>query len=160
MAAVITAAVVASLAAASISLWIAEDDGHSLLTPGFNAAVIVAFTIVGAVVAAARPANRVGWAMLAGGLLWSLGGAAVDLAVHGIVTDPGSVPGEAAFAVTGSALRGLGWMTVTLVVPALFPDGRLREAALAVAPRRPRAHRRRVGPRSPLRSAGRPPGSW
>ena len=128
MAAVITAAIVASLAGASISLWIAEDDGHSLLTPGFNAAVIVAFTIVGAVVAAARPANRVGWAMLAGGLLWSLGGAAVDLAVHGIVTDPGSVPGEAAFAVTGSALRGLGWMTVTLVVPALFPDGRLREA--------------------------------
>jgi len=127
MAAFITAAIVASLAAASVSLWVAEHDGHSLLAPGFNAAVVVAFTMVGAVVAAARPANRVGWAMLAGGLLWSLGGAAVDVAVHGIVADPGSVPGAAAFAVTGSALRGLGWMTVTLVVPALFPDGRLRE---------------------------------
>jgi hypothetical protein len=86
--------------------------------------VVIAFTAVGAVVAAARPANRVGWAMLVGGVLWSVGGAGVDLAHHGIIIAPGSVSGVAGFAVGGQACRSVGWFAVTLAVPAFFPDVR------------------------------------
>jgi signal transduction histidine kinase len=127
MAAVIAAAIAASLLGTGLSLRIAAVDGHSMLTAAFNAAVVTAFTVVGAVVAAARPRNRVGWAMVAGGVLWSLGNAAADIATHGIVADPGSVSGVAAFVIGGQALRGLSWFAVTLLVPALFPDGVLRE---------------------------------
>jgi signal transduction histidine kinase len=124
MAAGIAAAIAASLLGVGISLWVAVTDDQPVLTPAFNAAVVVAFTAVGAVVAAARPANRVGWAMLVGGALWALGGAGADLAHHGIVVDPGTVPAVAVFAIGGQALRAIGWMGVTLIVPALFPDVR------------------------------------
>jgi signal transduction histidine kinase len=124
-AAVIAAAVIASIVGVTVSLWAAAADHQSILGPTFNAAVVMAFAAVGAMVAAARPGNRVGWGMLVGGVLWSLGGGGADLAHHGIVSVPGSVPAVAAFAIGGSALRSVGWYVVTLVVPATFPDGRL-----------------------------------
>jgi signal transduction histidine kinase len=123
MAAGIAAAIAASLLGVGISLWVSLMDDQPAPTPAFNAAVVVAFTAVGAVVAAARPTNGVGWAMLMGGVLWSVGGAGADLAHHGIVAEPGSVPGVAVWAIGGQSFRGLGWIAVTLVVPALFPDG-------------------------------------
>jgi len=121
----IAAAVTAALMGVGVSLWIAVEDHQSVLTAGFNAAVAVAFAAVGSVVAAARPRNRVGWLMLIAGATWALGGAGVDLAHHGIVTDPGTVPGASAYAVLGAAIRAVGWYVVTLAVPAYFPDGRL-----------------------------------
>jgi len=124
-AAAIAAAVAASIVGVSVSLWAAVTDQQSILGPTFNAAVVMAFAVVGAVVAAARPGNRVGWGMLVGGVLWSLGGAGADLAHHGVIAAPGSVPAVAAFAVGGSAVRSVGWYVVTLVVPAVFPDGRI-----------------------------------
>jgi signal transduction histidine kinase len=86
------------------------------------------FVLVGLLVVAARPANRVGWWMLSGGVCSALGSAGVALAEHGILVDPGSVPGVPALAITGQGLRGLGWAVLTLVVPALFPDGRVKDA--------------------------------
>ena len=62
--------------------------------------------------------------MLSGGCLWSLGSAAVDLAIHGIVTDVGSVAGASTLAVAGSAMRGVGWLIVIAGVPMAFPDSR------------------------------------
>lgn len=125
--AVIAAAVTVTLLGISGSLSVAVSDHRAVLTVGFNAAVVVAFAVVGAVVAGARPGNRVGWLMLAAGATWALGSAAVDLSFHGIVTAPGSVPAASAFAVAGSAVRSVGWYLVTLAVPAYFPDGRLAE---------------------------------
>jgi len=127
-AAAIAAAVIASLGGAAVSLSLAQADHHSLASVAFNGAVVAAFTVVGAVVVAARPRNAVGWAMLVGGVLWSLGGTGADLAYHGIVASPGSVSGVAFFAVAGSAARSLGWYSITLVVPAAFPDARLGES--------------------------------
>src|SRR3954471_2244502 len=121
----IAAAVAVSAAAVGVSIWITAHDGRSVPYVVFNAAVGFAFAVVGAVVAAARPRNRVGWLMLGGGVLWALGELFVDLARHGIVADPGSVPIASAFAVTGQAIRGVGWAVVTLAVPLFFPDGRL-----------------------------------
>lgn len=125
--AVIAAAVTVTLLGISGSLSVAVSDHRAVVTAGFNAAVVVAFALVGAVVAGARPGNRVGWLMLAAGAAWALGSAGVDLSYHGIVIAPGSVPASSAFAVAGAAVRSVGWYLVTLVVPAYFPDGRLAE---------------------------------
>ena len=65
-AAAIAAAVTVTLASAGISFWVAVTDGSSASAAAAAAAFAIAATAVGAVVAAARPENRVGWAMLAG----------------------------------------------------------------------------------------------
>src|SRR3954447_24798089 len=85
----IAAAVAVSAAAVAASIWITAADQPSVPNVVFNAAVGFAFAVVGAVVAAARPRNRVGWLMLGGGVLWALGELFVDLARHGVVADPG-----------------------------------------------------------------------
>src|SRR6476469_1300838 len=112
-AAAIAAAVIGTLAGIAVSQWSAVTDHRSVIDETFNSAVVLAFTVVGALIAAARPRNRFGWRMLAGGATWSLGGAGANLAHHGIVTSPGAVPGVAAYAVTGSAVRSLGWYLIT-----------------------------------------------
>jgi signal transduction histidine kinase len=106
----VATAVAASFGGVAVSLWAAATAGESL---------------VGAVVAAARPENRVGWLMLAGSTCWSLGEAGCDLAYLGIVAQPGSVRMTALWANAGSAVRAVGWFTVTIAVPLVFPDGRL-----------------------------------
>lgn len=123
--AVIIATVGLSLTAVAMSAWAETSHGAGRASLFLGIAVVLAFVVVGAVVAAARPANRVGWLMLTGGCLWAVGEAAVDLATRGIVTDVGSVPGASAFAVAGSAIRGVGWLIVVAGVPMVFPDGRL-----------------------------------
>ena len=123
--AAVVAAVTATVAGLMVSQWTAIEDDQSIVLASLNSAVILAFAVVGAVIAAARPDNRVGWLMLAGGVTWSLGSASVDLAHHGIVTAPGSVPGASALAVVGAGVRAIGWYLETLAVPMYFPDGRL-----------------------------------
>lgn len=107
------------------SLWAVVEDHQSVASTAVGAAFMLGFVAAGAVVAAARPRNSVGWLMLAGAALSSLGNAGASVAHHGIVTDPGSVAGVSAFAVAGQSCRSLGWYLLTLAVPAVFPDGRL-----------------------------------
>jgi signal transduction histidine kinase len=121
----IAVTVAACLAGNAISIWCAVVDHQSVLNAVLSSVVVTAFAVVGAVVAAARPSNPIGWLMLAGGVFWSLGGAAADLAYHGIVADPGSVTAASALAVGGAAGRSVGWYLVTIWVAVLFPDGRL-----------------------------------
>ena len=122
-AAAVAAAVGVSLAGVAVSLW--ADPGTPSLAGITSSAVVVAFTVVGAVVASARPGNRVGWMLLAGGVAWSLGSAGTDLAQRGIVDAPGSVPYVSLWAVGGSSLRAVGWFCATTGVAMLFPDGRV-----------------------------------
>jgi signal transduction histidine kinase len=122
-AAVIAAAVLVALAGVTASLWAVTADGRMTVTAVLSAAVVVSFAVVGAVVAAARPANRVGWLMLAGAALWAVGNAGTDLAYRGLVAAPGKVPGASAWAVSGSALRAVGWVVVTIGIPLMFPAG-------------------------------------
>jgi signal transduction histidine kinase len=119
--------VVAVLTAAGVATSgvVAGLDHNSVGAQILNGAVLVAFAVAGAVVAGARPENPVGWLMLAGAALSALGAAGADLAHHGIVDSPGSVPAVAAFAVAGSAGRAVGWYVLTLGVPLVFPDGRV-----------------------------------
>ena len=69
--AAVAAALAVSLAGVAVSLWAHAADGQSLLPDAaLSAAVVLAFALVGALVAAARPANPVGWLMLAGAAGW------------------------------------------------------------------------------------------
>lgn len=124
-AAAIIAAVAVALAGDAIDLWMNAADHQSVVAAAINDAAVVAFAIVGAIIAAARPRNLIGWLMLVGGATWSAGDAAVDVAYHGIVASPGSVAGASAFAVGGAAIRSIGWYLITVAVPVFFPTGRL-----------------------------------
>src|SRR4051812_19677085 len=117
------ASVTVSLAGVAVSLWAVVAAAGSVVDSVASGAVVLAFTIVSAMVVSARPANRVGWLMLAGSLLWSVGNAATDLAYLGIVADPGRVPGASAEAVAGPAGRGGGWEGVPPPRPPRFPGG-------------------------------------
>jgi signal transduction histidine kinase len=121
----IAGAVAAALAGTGASLWAAVADGASLATPLMSAIALGMFTAAGAVVVSARPRNVVGWLLLAGGVMWAAGGAGADLAYRGVAGAPHSIPAVAAWGVAGSALRGTGWYLVVLVMPVVFPDGRV-----------------------------------
>ncbi|MGN6473261.1 MAG: hypothetical protein ACTHK4_06395, partial [Mycobacteriales bacterium] len=123
--AAIGGAVVLTAAGQAGSFVIAAADHRSFVSQGFNAAVTVAFVEAGAVVAAARPKNPLGWVMLVGAALSALGSGAADLAHHGIVSKPRSVPAVTAFAISGSAVRSVGWDVLTLGLPLVYPDGRV-----------------------------------
>jgi hypothetical protein len=87
--------------------------------------VFAGFVGVGTLIVTRRPGNRVGWLMVAGGALWAVGLAALDVAYRGIVTAPGSVPAASVWALGGASMRGVGWYLLTIGVPMVFPDGRL-----------------------------------
>jgi hypothetical protein len=82
------------------------------------------FAFVGALVAARRPGNSMGWLCLGFALCGGSQIAAQAYATHGLITDPGSLPG-AQFAAWWS-----GWMGtpsvifVLMLLPLLFPTGR------------------------------------
>lgn len=125
----VTGAVLAASVAAGVGLTVSGvvdvTSRQALLGPMLSGAVVASCVVVGALVAAARPGNLIGWLMLVGGVLWALGNAGVDVAHRGIVTAPGTVWGASAWAVGGSALRGVGWWVATVGVVMLFPDGQL-----------------------------------
>ncbi len=116
---------VATAVAAGVSLWVGSADGSSLVVPAVLGVDVLAFSVVGSVVCLARPANRVGWILLAAGTLSSIGIAAVDLADRGLLHAVGQVPGASAWADLGAATRTVGWYLATVGVPMFFPDGRL-----------------------------------
>lgn len=93
--------------------------GHMTVDAAATVGVVSTYLVIGAVVAAARPHNRLGPVLVLGALLWGLGDIAVELA-HRAGADGGAV---APWAVPGSALRALGWLLVVAGVPLLYPDG-------------------------------------
>ncbi len=90
----------------------------------FGIAVTVV-AVTGAVITLAVPGNRVGWLLLAAAAAMGTGSAFTEAGVHGVVTDPGSVPGAAYLAGLGPGLQAAGMLTAVIGVPAVFPDGQL-----------------------------------
>jgi hypothetical protein len=93
---------------------------------------------VGTILVTRLPANRIGWLMLVGGLLFAASGGVSGLADFGLNVHPGSVPGAVWLAWLS------GWIPLPFIVlvlvylPLLFPTGRLpsrrwRPVALAGA---------------------------
>jgi hypothetical protein len=85
---------------------------------------VLAFPVVGALIASRRPYNPIGWICLADGLLWMLLTLFDYYSVYGIA-EPGSVPFPAAIAGLSLWLwvPTVGLLVIYLVL--LFPDGRL-----------------------------------
>jgi cytochrome bd-type quinol oxidase subunit 2 len=59
----------------------------------FFAAAIVAFAVLGSLLASRRPSNPMGWIFLAAGALFALNILADQYAHYGLVQNPGSAPG-------------------------------------------------------------------
>jgi hypothetical protein len=87
-------------------------------------ALYLVFPLLGALVAARRPRNPIGWLLLADGFLWTLSGTMTLYAIYGVAR-PGSVPFPVMVA---SINEGLWVPAVGLLgtyVFLLFPDGGL-----------------------------------
>jgi hypothetical protein len=87
--------------------------------------VILAFTLVGTLIASRIPGNPIGWVCLAIGLTLMLAGAAGEYDVYALQTRPGSLPGAEYMAWLENWLwiPSVGLIGTFLVL--LFPDGRL-----------------------------------
>jgi hypothetical protein len=89
----------------------------------FSLAVGV-FVVVGAVVAARRPRNPIGWILLAEGLLWQAMPVLAGYCGYALFTEPGGLPG----AEYAAWLLEWAWVLPVGLIPfffLLFPDGRL-----------------------------------
>jgi hypothetical protein len=89
-----------------------------------DAAVAVAFALLGAVVAAHRPGNPIGWLFLAIGLSGALGVVSNEYVNYTLVTAPGALPGGpvAAWLSAWTWWPAYGLVPLVLLV---FPDGQL-----------------------------------
>jgi len=85
---------------------------------------VLAFPIVGALIASRRPQNPIGWICLADGLLWTFLGMIGTYGIYGLAR-----PGSVAFPVAVYALGQWLWVPavglVAIYLILLFPDGRL-----------------------------------
>ena len=87
--------------------------------------VIVAFSMVGALVASRRPENPIGWLFCCGAFVWGLGELGLEYGVYALVTAPGSLPAGAWVAWFGAWARGIGGFFMVPFLLLLFPPGRL-----------------------------------
>jgi hypothetical protein len=89
-----------------------------------DAAVAVAFALLGAVVAAHRPENPIGWLLLAVGLSGAFGVVSNEYATYALVTAPGALPGApiAAWLSLWTWWPAYGLVPIVLLA---FPDGHL-----------------------------------
>ncbi len=87
--------------------------------------VLLAYATAGALIASRQPRNAIGWLLISSALLSALGDLALEYAVYGMVTRPGSLPGPAWAAVIGEAVRSVGFFLVLTYLLLLFPTGHL-----------------------------------
>jgi hypothetical protein len=85
----------------------------------------IAFSLVGAVIAARRPRHRLGWIFCTVGLSHGLVTFANEYAVHALWTAPGSLPAGPFMAWLTSWVWAGSTPVVLTFVSLLFPDGRL-----------------------------------
>jgi hypothetical protein len=85
----------------------------------------LAFPLVGALIAARRPNNPIGWICLAVGIFWMLANLTSGYGTYGLLAKPGSVPFPATIGSLGEWMwaPALGLLGTYLIL--LFPDGRL-----------------------------------
>ncbi|WP_052668966.1 sensor histidine kinase [Nitriliruptor alkaliphilus] len=117
----------ASVALVFAAAWLSWSTRHVVLPAGFEAGpgaaylvATLAFVASGAVLAARRPANLVGWVLLAMGTTWQLYGLAGVLRV--VAHDAGRAAPWAAWAWDTAWIPALGLVPVLVLC---FPDGRL-----------------------------------
>ncbi len=100
---------------------------------GFTTTFAVGFSTVGLAIVLARR-NLVGWLFLIAGLLSGMQDFAEEYAIYGILQRPGSVPRPELFAWFESWVWVITVALVTIGVPLVFPDGRLRSPRWRAVP--------------------------
>jgi hypothetical protein len=86
---------------------------------------LIAFLVVGALIASRQPRNPVGWQLLAVGALFMLDGTTGAYARYTLAVAPGSLPGGLVLAWLGAlAFAPIVWVLLILL-PLYFPTGRL-----------------------------------
>ena len=86
---------------------------------------ILAFSVVGALVASRHPGNPIGWILCGAGLSFALASLAGEYATYALITEPGSLPGGDIMAWLGTWAWPPGIILVFTYLLLLFPDGRL-----------------------------------
>ena len=110
-----------TVAALTVSAWFGVANRDLMNAFAFTP-LLLAFAVVGAIVASHRPANPIGWLFLAEGLSFAVGVATDTFARYAI--SAGAAPSSVAWADwLGAILGELGFLFVLAVL--LFPDGRL-----------------------------------
>ena len=92
---------------------------------GYHIIHAMGFTAVGAVVARRRPANAIGWLLLAAGVVAALGAFGLEYGVYAIVGQATALPGGPLGAWLGSWVWVLYVAGILPFVLLLFPDGRV-----------------------------------
>jgi DNA-binding SARP family transcriptional activator len=87
--------------------------------------VLLTYAVVGALVAAGRPGNPIGWLLLAEGLLFQLVCFSIGYAHHALYAEPGSLPGGRFVAWLGES-AWIPALVIASLVLLIFPTGRLR----------------------------------
>ena len=101
------------------------EDSTSLPNEAVSAVVLLAFATVGALIAARRPSNPIGWIFCGVALLMALESAAFSYAIYGLLIRPGALPGAIWVGLLAPWIRSIAWFTLFTFLPLLFPDGRL-----------------------------------
>ncbi len=87
--------------------------------------LMFAFPLVGIFVLTRQPANRIGWILMAIGVIWATSGILTGYAEYGLRTNPGSVPGPDVADALSSPMWAPAFGVMGVYLLLLFPDGRL-----------------------------------
>jgi hypothetical protein len=91
----------------------------------FFVVALVSCVAVGGLVVSRQPQNPLGWFFLAGAACFALQSFALQYALYGLRTDPGSLPAAKAMAWVQTWVWAPGVMLLLSFLPLYFPDGRL-----------------------------------
>jgi hypothetical protein len=97
----------------------------NLLVNALGTPALLAYATVGAIIAARRPENPIGWLFSATALLVAIGIAAEEYARYVLLAAPGSLPGGLSAAWLSGWVQNTGLFLMFTFLLLLFPDGRL-----------------------------------
>ena len=87
--------------------------------------MVTTFPAVGLLITRHQPRNRIGWLLLAIGLVWAATAIADAYVQESLISNPGSLPGGAAVSVVNSSLWVPPIVLMGVYLLLLFPDGHL-----------------------------------
>jgi signal transduction histidine kinase len=117
---------VASMAMLGAAVWIARADQSSLAGFGlFGIVVVISFSVLGALIAAHRPSNPIGWLFCGVGLSFGLAALSTEWATSAFVERPGMLPFGGFMSWLGTFTWSPGTLVLFTFLILLFPDGHL-----------------------------------
>ena len=117
---------VASMAMLGAAVWIARADQSSLAGFGlFGIVVVTSFSVLGALIAAHRPSNPIGWLFCGIGLSFGLAALSTEWATSAFVERPGMLPFGGFMSWLGTFTWSPGILVLFTFLILLFPDGHL-----------------------------------